>query len=222
MICHQKGQFLDATPLRGTPFYLLPYHKFIVYNIMGFYVPGTQERRFKEALDFVPRKNIKTTFAAALAWALALYESLSASTVYVVGGALKQAMQSFDFLRYNIKRERLTVDDDPVNGLRIIDNNMEHSISGDVGDGGYLSINALASSVDNQDSFNANIVIADEMHTYKSAKQYQVLLQVSQAVPGAEGRHKKLHKQAGNRNQFRRRPCGGVLRPACGLLPKDP
>ena len=98
MICHQKGQFLDATPLRGTPFYLLPYHKFIVYNIMGFYVPGTQERRFKEALDFVPRKNIKTTFAAALAWALALYESLSASTVYVVGGALKQAMQSFDFL----------------------------------------------------------------------------------------------------------------------------
>ena len=97
MICHQKGQFLDATPLRGTTFFLLPYHKFIVYNIMGFYVPGTQDVRFKEALDFVPRKNIKTTFAAALAWALALYESLSASTVYVVGGALKQAMQSFDF-----------------------------------------------------------------------------------------------------------------------------
>lgn len=174
-ICHQKGQFLDATPLRGTPFYLLPYHKFIVYNIMGFYVPGTQERRFKEALDFIPRKNIKTTFAAALAWALALYESRSASTVYVVGGALKQAMQSFDFLRYNIKRERLTINDDQASGLRIVDNNMEHSISGDVGDGGYLSINALAASVDNQDSFNANIVIADEMHTYRSAKQYQVL-----------------------------------------------
>lgn len=174
-ICHQKGQFLDATPLRGTPFYLLPYHKFIVYNIMGFYVPDTQERRFKEALDFIPRKNIKTTFAAALAWALALYESRSASTVYVVGGALKQAMQSFDFLRYNIKRERLTINDDQASGLRIVDNNMEHSISGDVGDGGYLSINALAASVDNQDSFNANIVIADEMHTYKSAKQYQVL-----------------------------------------------
>lgn len=174
-ICHQKGQFLDATPLRGTPFYLLPYHKFIIYNIMGFYVPGTQERRFKEALDFIPRKNIKTTFAAALAWALALYESRSASTVYVVGGALKQAMQSFDFLRYNIKRERLTINDDQASGLRIVDNNMEHSISGDVGDGGYLSINALAASVDNQDSFNANIVIADEMHTYKSAKQYQVL-----------------------------------------------
>ena len=27
-MCHQQGQFLDATPLRGTPFYLLPYHPF--------------------------------------------------------------------------------------------------------------------------------------------------------------------------------------------------
>ncbi|MGI5963664.1 MAG: terminase large subunit domain-containing protein [Lawsonibacter sp.] len=174
-ICHQQGEFLDATPLRGTPFYLLSYHKFIVYNVMGFYLKGTQERRFKEALDFVPRKNIKTTFAAALAWALALYESRSGSKVYEVGGALKQAMEGFDFLRYNIKREKLTTDDDPVNGLRIVDNNMEHSISGDLGDEGFISINALASSVDKQDSFNCNIVIADEMHTYKSAKQYQVL-----------------------------------------------
>ena len=180
-ICHQQGEFLDATPLRGTPFHLLPYHKFIIYNVMGFYIRGTQERRFKEALDFVPRKNIKTTFAAALAWALALYESRSGSKVYEVGGALKQAMEGFDFLRYNIKRERLTTDDDPVNGLRIVDNNMEHSISGDLGEEGFISINALASSVDKQDSFNCNIVIADEMHTYKSAKQYQVLKDATKA-----------------------------------------
>lgn len=180
-MCHQQGQFLDATPLRGTPFYLLPYHKFIVYNVMGFYIKGTQERRFKEAFDFVPRKNIKTTFAAALAWALALYERRSGSKVYEVGGALKQAMEGFDFLRYNLKREHLTVDDDPVNGLRIVDNNMEHSISGDIGEDGFLSINALASNPDGQDSFNCNIVIADEMHTYKSPKQYQVLKDATKA-----------------------------------------
>lgn len=180
-VCHQQGEFLDATPLRGTPFLLLPYHKFIVYNIMGFYVAGTKERRFKEALDFVPRKNIKTTFAAALAWALALYERRSGSKVYEVGGALKQALEGFDFLRYNLKREHLTVDDDPVGGLRIINNNMERSITGDIGEDGFISINALASSVDKQDSFNCNIVIADEMHTYKSAKQYQVLKDATKA-----------------------------------------
>ena len=180
-ICHQQGEFLDATPLRGTPFLLLPYHKFIVYNIMGFYLAGSQERRFKEALDFIPRKNIKTTFAAALAWALGLYESRSGSKVYEVGGALKQALEGFDFLRYNLKRLKVTVDDDPENGLRIINNNMERSITGDVGEDGFLSINALASSPDKQDSFNCNIVIADEMHTYKSANQYQVLKDATKA-----------------------------------------
>ena len=148
---------------------------------MGFYIAGTKERRFKEALDFVPRKNIKTTFAAALAWALALYECRSGSSVYVVGGALKQALQSFDFLDYNLKLKRLRVAEDPDNGLRIINNNMERSISGDVGEGGYISINALAASTDKQDSFNCNIVIADEMHTYKSAAQYQVLKDATKA-----------------------------------------
>ena len=180
-LCHQQGEFLDASPLRGTPFLLLPYHKFIVYNIMGFYLTGTQERRFKEALDFIPRKNIKTTFAAALAWALGLYESRSGSKVYEVGGALKQALEGFDFLRYNLRRLKITVDDDPENGLRIINNNMERSITGDVGEDGFLSINALASSPDKQDSFNCNIVIADELHTYKSANQYQVLKDATKA-----------------------------------------
>ena len=80
-ICHKQGEFLDATPLRGTPFLLLPYHKFIIYNLFGFYIAGTKERRFKEAVDFVPRKNIKTTFAVALAWAVALYERKSGSKV---------------------------------------------------------------------------------------------------------------------------------------------
>lgn len=180
-VCHQQGQFLDATPLRGTPFKLLPYHMFIVFNVMGFYIRGTQERRFKEALDFIPRKNIKTTFAAALAWALALYERRSASKVYEVGGALKQAMEGFDFLKYNLRRSQLTVDFDQEAGLRVIDNNMEHSISGDVGEDGYISINALAASFEKMDSFNANIIIADEAHTYKSASNYQVLKDATKA-----------------------------------------
>lgn len=180
LICHQRGQFLDATPLRGKPFLLLPYHKFIIFNVMGFYKPGTDERRFKEVLDFVPRKNIKTTLAAALAFALALYERRSGSEVYIVGGALKQARQSFDFLGYNLHRLRVTADEDPTHGLRMIDNNAEHSFSGDVGDG-YVSISALASNPDKQDSFNANIILADEMHSYKSAMQYQVLQDATQA-----------------------------------------
>lgn len=178
--CHQQGQRLDASPLRGTPFLLLPYHKFCIFNIFGFFKKGTAERRYKEALIFIPRKNIKTTFAAALCWALALMDRASGSKVYLVGGALKQALEGFNFLKYNMRRLRATVDDDPVAGLRIIDNNMERSIGGDVGDG-YISINALAASVDKQDSFNANVILADELHTYKSPTQYQVLKDATSA-----------------------------------------
>ena len=178
-ICHQKGQFLDATPLRGTPFLLLSYHKFCIFNLFGFFIKGTDQRRFKEGLIFEPRKNIKTTFAAALCWALALIERRSGATIYEVGAALKQALEGYDFLAYNMRRLGVSIDKDP-NGLRLIDNNMEHSISGDVGDG-FISYNALASSPEKQDSFNASIILADECHQYKSPLQYQVLKDATSA-----------------------------------------
>lgn len=216
MMCHQQGEFMDGTPLRGTPFKLLPYHLFIVYNIMGFYIAGTQLRRFTEAQDFIPRKNIKTTFAAALAWALSLYYAPSGSKVYEVGGALKQALEGFDFISYNVRRLRLTVADDPENGLRIINNNVEHSITGDVGDAGFISINALAASTDKQDSFNCNVVIADEEHTYKSPQQYQVLKDATKAysnklVIGISSGGKLAHGFLARRVEYCRKILKGTI-----------
>lgn len=176
-MAHQKGERLDASPLRGEAFVLMPYHKFILWNVMGFYLAGTQERRFKEVLDFVPRKNVKTTFAAALAWALALYSRRSSANVYEIGGSLKQAMQGFDFLRYNLRRLHITTKDDPDTGLRINDSNADHEITGDLEDGN-VSITVLATP---QDSLNANIIIADELHTYKDASRYQLLKDATKA-----------------------------------------
>ena len=71
-ICHQQGEMQDGTPLRGTPFLLMPFHKFIIYNILGFKLAGTNINRFHEVLIFIPRKNVKTSFAASLAYALGL------------------------------------------------------------------------------------------------------------------------------------------------------
>ena len=34
--CHQQGEKLDGTPLRGTPFLLEPFQKFIIYNLLSF------------------------------------------------------------------------------------------------------------------------------------------------------------------------------------------
>lgn len=173
--CHQQGEKLDGTPLRGKPFLLEPFHKFIIYNLLGFYHKGTKNRRFKEAFIFIPRKNIKTSFAGALAWALGLLNRKSGSKIYITSAALPQSLESFNFIKYNV--QRLGLQDE---GFRIIDNNNEHSISGSL-DEGSIFIRALAANPDAQDSFNCNVGIADEIHAYKSPKQYNIIKEAMKA-----------------------------------------
>ncbi|WP_404466549.1 terminase large subunit [Planococcus rifietoensis] len=165
---HDQGERLDGTPLRGEPFLLEPWQKFIIYNLLGFYHKGTIIRRYKEAFIFLPRKNGKTRFVAALSWALALLERKSGSKIYIVGAALRQAQQAFNFINFNLRQMG------EADNFRILDNNQEHSISGDLGDGS-LFIEALAANPDKQDSLNSNIAIADELHAYKTAKQYNII-----------------------------------------------
>lgn len=171
---HAQGERLDGTPLRGEPFLLEPFHKYQVYALLGFYHKGTDIRRYKEAFIYIPRKNIKTSFAAALAWALGLLNRRSGSKVYIVAAALKQALESFNFINFNLGQMG------EKDNFRVIDNNQEHSISGDLGDGS-IYIQALAANPDKQDSLNCNIGIADEMHAYKTPKQYNIIKEAMKA-----------------------------------------
>lgn len=159
-ICHQQGERLDGTPLRGEPFLLEPFHKFIIYNLVGFKHKGTEILRYHEALIFIPRKNIKTSFAAALAWALSLLYRRSGSKTYIASAALMQSLESFNFLEYNVRRMGEDIKDG--GAVRVIDNNNEHSIEADLGDGSFY-IRALAANPDAQDSLNCNIAIADRV-----------------------------------------------------------
>ena len=177
-LCHQQGERLDGTPLRGKPFLLEPFHKFIIYNLVGFKLDGTELVRFHEALIYIPRKNIKTSFAASLAWALSLLYRRSGSKMYIASAALMQSMESYNFLAYNVRR----MGEDAKDGgsVRIIDNHNEHSLSADLGDGS-LYIRALAANPDSQDSLNANIAICDEIHAFKQPKQYNLFKEAMKA-----------------------------------------
>lgn len=177
-ICHQQGERLDGTPLRGTPFLLEPFHKFIVYNLVGFKLRGTDVVRFHEALIFIPRKNIKTSFAAALAWALSLLYRRSGSKTYIASAALMQSLESFNFLDYNVRR----MGEDAKSGgaVKIIDNNNEHSMEATLPDGSFF-IRALAANPDAQDSLNCNIAICDEIHAFKTPKQYNLFKEAMKA-----------------------------------------
>ena len=177
-ICHQQGEKLDGTPLRGEPFLLMPFHKFIIYNLLGFKHKGTKINRFHEALIFIPRKNVKTSFAGALSYALGLLYRMSGTKIYVVAAALKQSLETFNFVKYNIRN--MGEDDEQGGHFHIIDNNNEHSIKAEIG-GGFLELQALAANPDAQDSFNCNIAIADEIHAFKSPKQYNLFKEAMKA-----------------------------------------
>lgn len=174
-LAHRQGEDLEGVPMRGSPFLLQDFHKYIVYAIMGFYFKGTSKRVVREALIHIPRKNVKTTFAAALAWALSLYYRKSGSKCYIASAALKQSLESFDFINWNI--EFMGEKD----SFRIIDNNQEHSIQKDFGSEGSMFIQALAANPDRQDSLNCNLAICDEIHAFKAPKQYNIIKEAMKA-----------------------------------------
>lgn len=171
IMVHKQGEDITGKSLVNEPMILLPWQIFTVYNLIGFYYKGTTERRYKEAFIFIPRKNGKTLFVAALAFGLSLLERKSGSKIYVTSASLKQAYQSFEDILYTLKYRKLE------KTFRIRDNYSQHSIQKDfIGvDGrpeGSIYIEALAANPDAQDSFNCNIAIADEIHAFKKAAQY--------------------------------------------------
>ncbi|GIO63570.1 terminase large subunit [Paenibacillus cineris] len=171
---HQKGEDMQGIPLRGRPFLLQPWQKFVVYNLLGFFHKGTKLRRFKEAFNMLPRKQGKTPLMSALAWGLGLLERRSGAEIVIVGAQLKQALQSFNFLHYNLRNMG------EEKNFRILDNNQEHSISGELGDG-YLRIETIAGNSDRMDSLNTLIQILDELHLYRNASQYNTIKESGKA-----------------------------------------
>lgn len=167
---HKEGERLDGTSLVNDPFLLEPWQKFIIYNLLSFYLTGTKIRRYKEAFIMIPRKNGKTRFAAALGFALGLLERESGARVFMVGSVLREALQAFEFLIYNVDHmgER--------ENFKIIHNNNAHTIERQF-ERGSLYFEALVP----RDSLIGNIHILDELHEYKNAKQYNRIKKMGRA-----------------------------------------
>ena len=178
--CHQQGEDLSGRPMRGKPLILEPFQLFIIYNLCGFFLPDTDIRRYQEAMWMLARKNGKTPFATAFCWAMGLWYSKSFSKIKTVAGSMKQNMEGFGFLSYNLHRLGLTVIEDAAHGLRVLDSSLGHSFSGSIWEG-QISFEALAYKPDIFDAFNANIVLLDELELYKNAIPYGRLKDATKA-----------------------------------------
>ena len=170
-IHHVQGEDKNGVSFKGTHMILTDWQKFVCVNLFGFFKKGTDIRRFNEALIFLPRKQGKTSFSAALAEAKSILDRKSGAKTYIVANSVKQTMESFGFLHDNIEPLRRDV-----KKLRIRDNNQEHSISIDFGDG-TADIFAIANQEDKLDSLNCNCLILDELHSWKraGAKKYTLM-----------------------------------------------
>lgn len=164
-IVHKQGETLEGRSLVGEPLVLLPWQVFVVYNLVGFYFRGTKERRFKEAFIYLPRKNGKTLFLAALAFGLSMLSYRSGAMTYITAASAKQACQAFDDIVFSIDRRGLRKE------FHIRDSYVEHSISWEV-ESGSIAIEALAANPSAHDSFNCNIALVDEVQALKSEKEY--------------------------------------------------
>jgi phage terminase large subunit-like protein len=166
--------------MKGKPFLLEDWEKFIVYNVAAIYIKGTDERKYKEAFIFLPRKNSKTFFASALAWALSLLERNYYSVLYIIATKLDRALEAFNNILENLEAMG------EKQNFRVLDNNSEHSINRSFYDAegnktGAIKIQALAADEKKADGLNANIIILDEIHAYKSANAYFVYKQAMKA-----------------------------------------
>ena len=179
-LVHQQGENIQGEPLLGKPFLLEPWQMFVIYNLLGFYYKGTQERRYKEAFIEIGRKNGKTSLVAALAWAVSIMQRHSGSKTYIVANALKQTLESFHFLTFSLEYQKVAKD------FKITDHTHEHSIKyvfrkPDGTPDGSMEIIAMPSNPESQDSFNCNFAIADEVAAYRKPAQYNRFKESQQA-----------------------------------------
>lgn len=168
VVVHYQGESVKAVSLRNKPMELQEWQMFVVVNVMGFYKAGTIETRFKEAMVFIPRKQGKTAFTASLALCKSLIERMSSSKCYIVANSIKQSLEAFGFIRYNVERWK-------DKRISIKDNNSEHSITGDFGKDGSFFVQALANDESRLDALNGNFIIMDEAHTMRNSKKYGLM-----------------------------------------------
>jgi phage terminase large subunit-like protein len=166
--------------MKGKPYILETWQRFIIYNVAAIYLRGTDERKYKEAFIFLPRKNSKTFFASALAWALSLLERNYYSVLYIIATKLDRALEAFNNILENLEAMG------EKQNFRVLDNNSEHSINRSFYDAagkksGAIKIQALAADSKKADGLNGNIFILDEIHAYKSANDYFVYKQAMKA-----------------------------------------
>jgi phage terminase large subunit-like protein len=91
-------------PDGGKPLRLAPWQKFIIMNLYGWVESGSDTRRFRQAVIFVPRGNGKTTMCAPLMLRAAFLEGEAGSETYAASTSRDQSRILWDTTAQMLQR----------------------------------------------------------------------------------------------------------------------
>ena len=147
----------------GKPFILQDWQKWIIYNVYGFYYKNTNERVIKNVYIEVARKNGKSAFAAALCLYALVADGESNSEVELIANSRKQAGICFDMCSNFV---------DTINYKGKLFKAYRDKIKFPATKS-FLQV--LSSDVNSNDGWNSYMYVADEAHSYKDSKMYDLM-----------------------------------------------
>jgi phage terminase large subunit-like protein len=165
---HSIGQYAHK------PFILEPWQVFIIANIYGFYLTGTNKRRFKTVYLEMARKNGKTALVAALSLYALCADNEPGAEILLAANSKDQAKIAFNMVRAFAKA--YDPEEKQLKRYRsdIVLNDIEH-----VKSNSSIDINAfiktLAADANKLDGYNCSLGIVDEYHSAPNSQVRDVI-----------------------------------------------
>lgn len=158
-----KGEWA-AQPIR-----LMLFQKAYLSALFGFVHETTRERKYRESMLFMARKNGKSTLLAALALYCLIADGEPGAEVYSAASKKDQARIIYDET-CNMVRQSPEL----INVVKKRKSDLWVSLS-------YSKMQPLGKNSDTLDGLNSSLVIIDELHSIKNRDLYEVLKQSQSA-----------------------------------------
>ncbi len=145
MLTHVKGK------LAGKPYELRPFEQALIANIFG-WKDDEGNRRFREVLYYVPRKNSKTTLASGIGIYMTVADGEKGAENYQAAADAKQAGLAFQIVKGMVRQ-----DDDLSDLIKPYARSIVYE-----DEDNFLQV--LSSTADTKHGFNVHFAGIDELH----------------------------------------------------------
>lgn len=147
----------------GKPFILLPWQRWVVYSIYGWYRKGTNKRVVRNAYIEIARKNGKSSFAAMLCLYALIADGENGAEVELLANSAKQAGIAFEMCSNYIS----TVDPKGKLFRRFRDRIKFDATKS------FLQV--LSTDCTSNDGWNSHFYLVDEYHSSPDSRMYDVM-----------------------------------------------